>query len=63
MVLHIKVNADKENIVGNWWNHKILTSNSQISPLSGSIKKQEVNFISKEILKLMEMILQLIILN
>ena len=43
-----KGNADKENIIGNWWNHKILTSNSQISPLSGSIKKQEVNFISKE---------------
>ena len=47
-----KGNADKENIIGNWWNHKILTSNSQISPLSGSIKKQEVNFISKEILKI-----------
>ena len=31
-----KGNANKENIVGNWWNHKILTSNSQISPLSGS---------------------------
>ena len=45
-----KGNGDKENIVGNWWNHKILTSNSQISPLSGSIKQQEVNFISKEIL-------------
>ncbi len=43
-----KGNADKENIIGNWWNHKILTSTSQISPLSGSIKKQEVNFISKE---------------
>ena len=43
-----KGNANKENIVGNWWNHKILTSNSQISPLSGSIKKQEVNFIAKE---------------
>tara|TARA_B100000700_G_scaffold261969_1_gene298218 strand:+ start:2103 stop:2798 length:696 start_codon:yes stop_codon:yes gene_type:complete len=45
-----KGNANKDNIIGNWWNHKILTSNSQISPLSGSIKKQEVNFISKEIL-------------
>ena len=42
-----KGNADKENIIGNWWNHKILTSSSQISPLSGSVKKQEVNFISK----------------
>ena len=47
-----KGNADKENIVGNWWNHKILTSNSQISPLSGSIKKQEVLFISKETLNI-----------
>ena len=47
-----KGSADKENIVGNWWNHKILTSNSQISPLSGSIKKQEVHFISKEKLKI-----------
>ena len=43
-----KGSANKENVVGNWWNHKILTSNSQISPLSGSIKKQEVSFISKE---------------
>ena len=43
-----KGNANKDNIIGNWWNHKILTSNSQISPLSGSIKKQEVNFIAKE---------------
>jgi len=40
--------ADKDNIVGNWWNHKILTTNSQISPLSGSVKKQKVIFISKE---------------
>ena len=44
--------ADKENIVGNWWNHKILTTNSQISPLSGSVKEQEVIFISKETLKI-----------
>ena len=40
--------ANKNNVVGNWWNHKILTANSQISPLSGSIKKQKVTFISKE---------------
>ena len=43
-----KGKANKENIIGNWWNHKILLTNSQISPLSGSIKKQEVIFISKE---------------
>lgn len=47
-----KGNANKENIIGNWWNHKILTSDSQISPLSGSIKRQEVNFISKETLEI-----------
>ena len=35
-------------IVGNWWNHKILQSDVQISPLSGSIKKQVVTFIGKE---------------
>ena len=45
--------ADKENVVGNWWNHKILTTKSQISPLSGSVKEQEVNFISKETLSLL----------
>ena len=40
--------ASTDNIVGNWWNHKILQSNSQISPISGSIKEQVVTFIGKE---------------
>ena len=40
--------ADRENIIGNWWNAKILETKTQISPLSGSIKKQEVNFINKD---------------
>jgi len=31
--------ATSENIVGNWWSHKILQTNSQISPISGSIKE------------------------
>ena len=35
-------------IVGNWWNHKILQADSQISPISGSIKKQVVTFIGKK---------------
>ena len=35
-------------IIGNWWNHKILQSDIQISPLSGSVKKQLVTFIGKE---------------
>ena len=40
--------ASIKNIVGNWWNHKILQTDSQISPISGSIKKQVVTFIGKE---------------
>ena len=40
--------ATKENIIGNWWNAKILETKTQISPLSGSIKKQEVNFTNKD---------------
>ena len=41
-----------DNVVGNWWSHKILQSNSQISPISGSIKEQVVTFIGKEKLEL-----------
>ena len=44
--------ASADNIVGNWWNHKILQSSSQISPISGSIKEQVVTFIGKEKLEL-----------
>ena len=40
--------ATRENIIGNWWNAKILETKTQISPLSGSVKKQEVNFTNKE---------------
>ena len=40
--------ASNENIIGNWWNHKILQTDSQISPISGSIKKQIVTFVGKE---------------
>ena len=41
-----KVSIDA--IVGNWWNHKILEAEKQISPVSGSIKEQEVTYIGKE---------------
>ena len=30
--------ANTDSIIGNWWNHKILEADQQISPLSGSIK-------------------------
>ena len=45
--------ANRENIVGNWWNYKILESKTQISPLSGSIKKQQVKYIGDEVLEIL----------
>ena len=44
--------ASLENVIGNWWSHKILQANSQISPISGSIKEQVVTFIGKEKIEL-----------
>jgi len=44
--------ASLDNVIGNWWSHKILQSNTQISPISGSIKEQVVTFIGKEKLEL-----------
>ena len=47
-----KGEADINNVIGNWWNHKILIANSQISPLSGSVKEQTVNLLKKEMIEL-----------
>ena len=44
--------APSTAVIGNWWNHNILQSKIIISPLSGSLKFQEVYFLSKEILKI-----------
>ena len=44
--------ADVDNAIGNWWSSKILKSNSQISPLSGSIKKQTIKLIGKDEMEL-----------
>ena len=43
-----KGKASVDNVIGNWWNHKILDATKQISPLSGSVKEQVVKFIGKE---------------
>jgi hypothetical protein len=40
--------ASTNSVIGNWWSHKILQTDSQISPVSGSIKEQVVTFIAKE---------------
>jgi len=44
--------ANLDNVIGNWWNSKILEANQQISPLSGSIKQQVITFIGKENIEL-----------
>ena len=44
--------AGSNNIIGNWWNHQILQADSQISPISGSIKEQIVTFLGKEKIEL-----------
>ena len=43
-----KGEASLDCTIGNWWNHKIFKADKQISPLSGSIKKQTVNLIGYE---------------
>ena len=43
-----KGETGSDNVIGNWWNSKILQSKSQISPLSGSVKEQIVKLIGKD---------------
>ena len=40
--------ASLDNVIGNWWKHKMIQSDSQISTIAGSIKKQVVTFIGKK---------------
>ncbi len=43
--------ASVDSIIGNWWSHKILQTDSQISPISGSIKEQVVTFVGRKKIK------------
>jgi len=47
-----KGKADKEFIVGTWWNHEIVKAKAQISGISGRIIEQTVTFIGKEEIKI-----------
>ena len=47
-----KGKANKEFIVGTWWNHEIIKAKSQISGISGRIIEQTVTFIGKEEIKI-----------
>tara|TARA_Y100000389_G_scaffold195744_1_gene227613 strand:+ start:247 stop:930 length:684 start_codon:yes stop_codon:yes gene_type:complete len=44
--------ANKNFIVGTWWNHEIVKAKAQISGISGRIIKQTVTFIGKEEIKI-----------
>ena len=47
-----KGKANKEFIVGTWWNHEIVESKAQISGISGRIIEQKVTFVGKEEVKI-----------
>ncbi len=47
-----KGKADKNSIVGTWWNHEIIKKETQISGISGRIIEQTVTFIGKEDVKI-----------
>ena len=47
-----KGKTSSNHIIGNYWNHSVIKSEAQISPLSGSVKKQKVKFLGKENLTL-----------
>ena len=43
-----KGEAPKDFIIGTWWNHLIVKSNTQISAASGRIIEQNIKYIGKE---------------
>ena len=47
-----KGKADKDIIIGTWWNHEIVQKKAQISAVSGRIIEQKVEFIGKENVKI-----------
>ena len=47
-----KGKANKDMIIGTWWNHEIVQKKAQISAVSGRIIEQKVEFIGKEDVKI-----------
>ena len=47
-----KGKANKDFIVGTWWNHEIIKAKAQISGISGRIIEQKVTFLGKEEVKI-----------
>ena len=47
-----KGKANKNAIIGTWWNHEIIKAKAQISAISGRIIEQTVTFVGKEEIKI-----------
>ena len=47
-----KGEADKDYMVGTWWNHEIVKAKAQISAISGRIIEQKVEFLGKKEIEL-----------
>ena len=58
-----KGKADKDAIVGTWWNHEIVKAKAQISGISGRIIDQKVTFIGKEEVKIGDKVYQTLRFN
>ena len=44
--------AEKDLLIGTWWNHEIIKFSKQISPISGRLLTQKVNFLGKKDIKI-----------
>ena len=49
-----KGETEKKFLVGNWWNHEIVKSSKQISPISGRVIDQKVRFLGKKFISINE---------
>ncbi len=47
-----KGEAEKDLLVGTWWNHEIIKFSKQISPISGRLLPQKVTFLGKKGIKI-----------
>ena len=47
-----KGKANKDYLVGTWWNHEIIKTKAQISGISGRIIDQTVTFLGKKEIKI-----------
>ena len=47
-----KGEAEKDLLVGTWWNHEIIKYSKQISPISGRLLPQKVTFLGKKALEI-----------